>query len=1669
MSELLEQLRGAGTLEARGRFTLDADKAREKLRQFQLADPHRYVLLLVEAMSLAGATKLEFAIDADDVRLRCICRPFGFEQLADLYASLFITIDPELDERARAHLRGLQQLAFALNSAMALNPRFIRVESVDAEGRGALLELRPDQPDHVARIEGAEPGTRVHVRDRFRPGLLVEFFRSVGAGVAEQRLLRRHCRWSPPAIELDGERISGPYQLEGEAWFHEPIIDEGRTIGCAALHLLPIGASQPPPAFVELLCQGVWIERANLEGQLAGFAAIVDDPRLGRDVSQAQILRDAALDHVFGLLREAEARLVARLAARTLEAAGREGVEVPAWTEATLRDWLVASAGPSTPGVTPAVPTKRLATLLEHPHFANVAEVPLWPKIGGGRVSTAAVIGASQVLYSEESFEFVVRAPTFVVDLGDVDDRLAFLRLFERAVDYAPVIRAEHARERRRNAFLTRTHAAGLPDGYYLCREPLRAAGLVGEVGLRSLDPRDSWVRLVREGCLLQEVVVDALVPGLCAVIEAEFEANDDWDRARTSELLASAALELLRALERLVRGLASSALQTITYELRELLRAYVRAVCDRRMPLELFVEFGFDEREARELLRRMAPAGVALVWELEGPQPHPLACVPLYDQAEGQPLSLVELAAWRRAGQRIAWLDHEVGPLPALDRGVLLLDADDRVALRTIFGERDDAFERYHDQIARLRRREEFLATPKRPLEHLAATLVGAPVHAPPGAATASRLRGELALREFSARADSILATGAMQVRVYHHERVLQELELEAPLPGLVAWIEDDQLEVAPSWRELARASDLRPALLAALPKLIARTLERARHELAKLRRCELWFLQRALVLLLGDEALLRAFVALRAAGRPTEIAELIGLLDRCPSRDLSAAIGRVRGRGELPTRAALERELTRVQRGPNGSELELAALRIGLADLLDALLAAPLLRAMQGSRASALPCVRFDELLTHAAAGSTIAWVPEGFRIDELPAIEGRIVVLDGVEQRLVQALFGEAGCEDVSAWLAGRARFERRRRVDEVRLPSQQALVKLAIHHEQGQVRGELGLVRESPRAAGRSRVRVFHLGRHVTDVDLPSEPLALVGALEFATLELAASHEALDSAGFARVRAEVDRHRDALVDLLMASYEQLQGADRLLAAEQLRRVLVAWPPGSGGYATRAKRAPKRFAALAELAIFPGARRPWTASELAEAAQRRPIATIDARVDRAMPEGPVVVLERADLFDVLSDLFGKPRDLSAEWARADEIARIKAAAPRLPTRPAHALASIAIDREGLRGELWWAPGVEPRIALGDEDRCFGWRGAPEAFPCGGALVGPEVAITGNFTRASLGRGGERVVEQVAHELWTAMIDEFERLDAEPTPELADRHAGLREALLGQFMRLHAGGRSKPRRKAGKKQGKARGRPEQMVERLWTLRLLRLASGHHVSPALAERERPIELVSLALWSGPSAAELAARAEERKQAEERRAAELAAERERERARRRDEERDAQRRAAEQKQQREQAARAEQLRQQAARAAKPSAAKPSAAKPSEGQPSKSRRSAPPPRTREDLLLDALRGELRLVRAKREGLLANHCLESLRIESRGGGPLFTRGREGTVVLDRDHALVEATIAARLDDPAMLTILASATYSYLNLVHPEITDEDEAAFLRLHAAHAASVAG
>lgn len=80
IEDLAGQLGAERALARVGTFELDPERARAKLQRFQLQDPHHYVLELIQAAHLLGATEIHITQDADEFDLRCDAGPLEARQ-----------------------------------------------------------------------------------------------------------------------------------------------------------------------------------------------------------------------------------------------------------------------------------------------------------------------------------------------------------------------------------------------------------------------------------------------------------------------------------------------------------------------------------------------------------------------------------------------------------------------------------------------------------------------------------------------------------------------------------------------------------------------------------------------------------------------------------------------------------------------------------------------------------------------------------------------------------------------------------------------------------------------------------------------------------------------------------------------------------------------------------------------------------------------------------------------------------------------------------------------------------------------------------------------------------------------------------------------------------------------------------------------------------------------------------------------------------------------------------------------------------------------------------------------------------------------------------------------------------------------------------------------------
>lgn len=277
--EILEGLRQDGQVESTGHFTLDAVKAREKLKRFQLQDPHHYVLQVVRSAVASGARSVDLKVDADDCWIEHDGHPPGEARLQGLFNYL-------LRPAGNPEERSLRALATGLNSALALDPAWICLETWDGRtGWRLRIDSEGEQVQALSGNPGRNPGVWLHVRRRRSWQVLGRFLRGIVTLHPEARAMLDHCRWCPAEIRVNGRLLEAGH-LPGERNLQREIrSEEYRARVALPRHPLP-------DSILAVVMDGVVLETRSLDLGPLALQAVVWDPKLTSNVSQSGVAED---------------------------------------------------------------------------------------------------------------------------------------------------------------------------------------------------------------------------------------------------------------------------------------------------------------------------------------------------------------------------------------------------------------------------------------------------------------------------------------------------------------------------------------------------------------------------------------------------------------------------------------------------------------------------------------------------------------------------------------------------------------------------------------------------------------------------------------------------------------------------------------------------------------------------------------------------------------------------------------------------------------------------------------------------------------------------------------------------------------------------------------------------------------------------------------------------------------------------------------------------------------------------------------------------------------------------------------------------------------------------------------------------------------------------------
>lgn len=359
----IDGLTEAATPGERGAFSIDPAKARELLRSFYLADPPAFVAELLQAAVLGGATFLNARITRTSVELDFDGQAFDAEDLRLADSAL-------LSDQSEPRQQRLARLAAGLCGAAQLSPRSLRVRSRSGSGT-VELQRWPDAPDRLSRSDEPGTGTCIEVVRRCEPPDDADD----GWEPPEADRLDTLGGFAPISVRVNGRSVSGGLALPHAA-FSTPIEGEGFR-GLAGI----VEKAQAPA--VRLVQHGAVIASEPLDAAPTGFVAVVEAPRVQRDLGLGQARFDAHLEAVLAAVRDA----LGRVLAAAVQTAGRhpEG-EIPdhlALARRTVRSGFLQGAFPDAGRIQYLSVWPVLAALGDADHATLAAVEPLAQRTGG--------------------------------------------------------------------------------------------------------------------------------------------------------------------------------------------------------------------------------------------------------------------------------------------------------------------------------------------------------------------------------------------------------------------------------------------------------------------------------------------------------------------------------------------------------------------------------------------------------------------------------------------------------------------------------------------------------------------------------------------------------------------------------------------------------------------------------------------------------------------------------------------------------------------------------------------------------------------------------------------------------------------------------------------------------------------------------------------------------------------------------------------------------------------------------------------------------------------------------------------------------------------------------------------------------------------------------------
>jgi len=297
IDQVIQRARQPGGFSEQQQFTVARERGIHKMREFALADPHYYILELIQATVANGGNHVHIDVDDTSLQFSYIGGGYAREELAQLFDFLFAS----KEDLAHADIR---QLALGINALMIMEPSRIIIQS----GDGSL-----ESTDRI-EIRGDENTVEVGTPDRGLRGTFIRvegLDRSNTAGKSELEprdygppectAIELRCLAAPVPIIINSEPVFGYSSQRTPVIFgYDDVVrfDEGDFYGSIGV------PNHRHKETFKVMTFGVWIESADAAlMDRTKIGGVICYDRLNKTADHSGIVRDEEFEEMWARMR----------------------------------------------------------------------------------------------------------------------------------------------------------------------------------------------------------------------------------------------------------------------------------------------------------------------------------------------------------------------------------------------------------------------------------------------------------------------------------------------------------------------------------------------------------------------------------------------------------------------------------------------------------------------------------------------------------------------------------------------------------------------------------------------------------------------------------------------------------------------------------------------------------------------------------------------------------------------------------------------------------------------------------------------------------------------------------------------------------------------------------------------------------------------------------------------------------------------------------------------------------------------------------------------------------------------------------------------------------------------------------------------------------------------